>query len=68
MSTISKAEARAAFECAEQTAEVIVRAKYGAYDPDNLACLKLYLHVFSGLIDARLKEWRLNDLLAYIYR
>ncbi|SAL86854.1 hypothetical protein AWB74_07874 [Caballeronia arvi] len=66
MQTITREEARRSFESAEQAAEALVEAQYGYYDSANWACVSLYYRVFDNLLDERLKEWKLPELLAFI--
>ncbi|GJH17329.1 hypothetical protein CBA19CS22_12325 [Caballeronia novacaledonica] len=66
MQPISREEARRSFESAEQAAEALVAAQFGVYDHTNPACVSLYYSVFDNLLDERLKEWKLPELLAFI--
>ncbi|SAL62285.1 hypothetical protein AWB68_03275 [Caballeronia choica] len=66
MQEITREEARRSFESAEQAAEALVDAQFGFYDSSNPSCVSLYYKVFDNLLDERLKDWKLPELLAFI--
>ncbi|BBU33394.1 hypothetical protein BTHE68_71280 (plasmid) [Burkholderia sp. THE68] len=64
---MTRDDARIHFEAVDEAATAAVEAKFGFYDVTDRRCNALYSEVRSNLLDERLQDMMMEDLMEFLY-